>query len=117
MIGPVGLAETISTWIRSGAPSDPDPNPSPAARMSPIAAASQSSDTWRFTKPGPAASAASTMPCLGCLRCYLGCDVARREPSRARQSKGDVGRVVAVLDVAGTLELDGSAGDAAERRG
>ena len=60
MIGPVGFAETISTWIRSFAAAEPLPYASPAARISASASPYQSRASQRLTKPGPAISARST---------------------------------------------------------
>jgi hypothetical protein len=58
--GPVGLAETNSTWIRSRLALDPAPNASPAAITSSIAARYQASVRNRLRKPGPATSTFST---------------------------------------------------------
>ena len=58
--GPVGLADTNSTRIRSGDSGEPAPWRSPAATTSASAAACQPSDRKRLRKPGPATSTRSS---------------------------------------------------------
>ena len=60
VIGPVGLAETISTWIVCGCSAEPPPYACPAARISPSASPNQAGVSQRLTKPGPATSVRST---------------------------------------------------------
>ncbi len=52
VIGPVGFAETISTWTRSRTAAEPAPYASPASTISASASRNQSAERNRLTKPG-----------------------------------------------------------------
>ena len=115
MIGPVGFAETISTWTRSAARAAPPPNASPSSRISPSAddeplVAEEEVDEARAGDLG----ALDRLEAGGRLR-DLGRDLARRPPPRARELQRDVRRVVAVLRLARPLELELGAGRVGER--
>jgi hypothetical protein len=60
VIGPVGLAETISIWMCSFVAAEPAPYSAPAASISVSASRYQAGASQRLTKPGPAISARST---------------------------------------------------------
>ena len=118
MIGPVGLAETISTWIallrRRGAAAVVARRRRGSRRAR---RRYQSGASQRLTKPGPAISARST--------CGSARRRAPRAPPRSRaaacrpragEPHRDVRRVVAVRRLARPLERDGRARRLAERR-
>ena len=60
MIGPVGFAETSSTWMRSGVSAEPAPKRLPCSTTAASARPSQASSTVMFRNPGPATSTAAT---------------------------------------------------------
>ena len=106
MIGPVGFAETSSTWIRSGGSADPPPKRRPPASTVASPAPSQASSTVTFRKPGPATSTRGDPVQCGDPPAQLLGDLARRLPTLAREAQRDVRRVVAVARVCRALELD-----------
>ena len=107
-IGPVGLAETISTWTRSRRSAEPAPKPEPASRISAERLSEPARQQERLRKPGPATSARSTTGRAA---------PRRRAPPRARAAacasgarpRARVGRVVAVLGIGWPLQLDAAA--------
>ena len=115
--GPVGFADTISTWIRS--PLDRRGGPERFSRLADLSHA--------VREPGvrqPEVHESGTCG-LGSLRQPVGDDalrelvrdLARRSLLQTRELEGDVRRVVAVLGVAGPLERDGRACELRERVG
>ena len=104
--GPVGLADTNSTRIRSAPRRAPPPWRSPAARTSASAAACQPSERKRFRKPGPGDLDAVEPVAQQCaeLGADLAGDVARRRADDRRQEHRRVRGVVAEARLLRALE-------------
>ena len=117
VIGPVGFAETISTWTRC-------PVALRRRRTRPRRRGSRRAPTTnhssrrkRLTKPGPATSARST-PSRPAAAAAISAASSRGGLSpRSREPQRDVRRVVAVLRLARPLELELRADRVGERGG
>ena len=115
MIGPVGFAETSSTWMRSGVSAEPAPKRLPASTTVASARPSQASSSVMLRNPGPATSIPA-IPSRDAARSASSAATSRGgRLLRAREAQGDVRRVVAVLRVGRALERHGRAGELAER--
>ena len=114
--GPVGFADTNSTWTR--APAAAAARRVAVARAHQLArarAASTRSSSQTFRKPGPATSARATSPPASPSRAAssLG-DLPRRAAQRLREQQGGVAGEVAVLGLTRHLEAVAAARSAAE---
>ncbi len=130
VIGPVGFAETISTWMRSRRLSAAEPNSSPASRISRERRGEpRRRSRKRLTKPGPATSARSTgraapRPRRARPRAPAAAAAARRRAAarrssrsrRARPPPGARARAAPPRASAAASALTGSAGNGLARR-
>ena len=116
MIGPVGFAETISTWTRSFAAAEPPPYSMPAASISASASRYQPRRQPEIDEAGACDLGALDLRQRRRLLDELLRDRPRRLPPRAGELHRHVRRVVAVRVVARPLEHDRCARRLAECR-
>ena len=115
VIGPVGFADTISTWTRSR--SSVRARPELETRRHDLSNAVDEPGVGEpeVDEAGACPLGALRQPALHDFRGDLIRDLARRPLAQARELQRDVRRVVAVLGVGGTLEGDVDARDVRER--
>ena len=115
MSGPVGFAETISTWTRSGVSAEP---PSEALAGFEDLVQRRHHPGVRHVQVHESGACRLRFvdePARHCLDRDLRREIPRCQPPRGRDPERDVRRVVAVLRIPGALELHRRAGNLGER--